>query len=108
MYHLNIPKAEIGDFTDQIERRDFTMLFENFEAYDVQATRRESRAEGQQEAKANAVLLLLSCQGQVPDTAKKRILAEQDFDLLDSWLIGASKASSVEAFLEDFLPELDS
>lgn len=43
---LNVPKAEIGDFTEKIERREFTMLFDSFEAYDVQETRRISRAEG--------------------------------------------------------------
>lgn len=32
---LNVPKAEIGDFTEKIERREFTMLFDSFEAYDV-------------------------------------------------------------------------
>lgn len=43
---MNVPKEEVADFTDRVERRDFTMLFENFEAYDVQETRRISRAEG--------------------------------------------------------------
>ena len=32
---LNVPKAEIGDFTEKIDRREFTMLFDSFEAYDV-------------------------------------------------------------------------
>lgn len=46
---LNVPKEEIGDFTGKIERREFTMLFDSFEAYDVQETRRVSRAEGKAE-----------------------------------------------------------
>ncbi|PLT76837.1 hypothetical protein DW865_07830 [Mediterraneibacter gnavus] len=33
-------------FTDQIKRRDFDMLFDSFEAYDVQETRRISKEEG--------------------------------------------------------------
>ena len=33
-------------FSDQIERRHFAMLFENFEAYDVQETHRISKNEG--------------------------------------------------------------
>ncbi len=43
---LNIPRKEIGEFTDRIERREFDMLFDSFEAYDVQETRRVSREEG--------------------------------------------------------------
>ena len=33
-------------FTDQNKRRDFDMLFDSFEAYDVQETRRISKEEG--------------------------------------------------------------
>lgn len=43
---LNIPREEIGEFTGKIERREFTMLFDSFEAYDVQETRRVSKIEG--------------------------------------------------------------
>lgn len=50
LLRMNVPKEEVADFTDRVERRDFTMLFENFEAYDVQETRRISRAEGKAEA----------------------------------------------------------
>ncbi len=46
LYKLNIPRNVVEDFTDQIERRDFAMLFDSFEAYDVQETRRISREEG--------------------------------------------------------------
>lgn len=38
LLRMNVPKEEVADFTDRVERRDFTMLFENFEAYDVQET----------------------------------------------------------------------
>ena len=46
---LNVPKEEVAEFTDRIERRDFSVLFEHFEAYDVQETRRISKAEGKSE-----------------------------------------------------------
>ena len=45
-------KGEVADFTDRVERRNFTVLFENFETYDVQETRRISKAEGRAEGKA--------------------------------------------------------
>ena len=51
LLRLNVPREEAAEFTDRIERRDFTVLFENFEAYDVQETRRISRAEGKAEAR---------------------------------------------------------
>ena len=38
---LNVPERELQDFTDQIRRRKMGKLFEGFEWYDVQATRKE-------------------------------------------------------------------
>ena len=38
-------------FTDQIIGREFDMLFDSFEAYDVQETRRISREEGRMEGR---------------------------------------------------------
>ena len=35
LVRLNVPKEEVEEFTDRIERREFGMLFEHFEAYDV-------------------------------------------------------------------------
>ena len=107
LYRLNIPKEEIGVFTDQIERRDFTMLFEHFEAYDVQATRRESKAEGRAVGKAEDVLLFLEDLGEIPETVRTRILAEQDLDLLNTWVKAAARADSVDAFISGHLPELE-
>lgn len=53
LYRLNIPRKEVEAFTDQLERREFAMLFDSFEAYDVQETRRVSKAEGKAEGKAD-------------------------------------------------------
>ena len=51
------------------------MLFENFEAYDVQETRRVSRAEGRAEGRAEMVLKLREDKGSVPDALRERINA---------------------------------
>lgn len=96
LYRLNVPREEVEDFTDQIERREFTMLFDSFEAYDVQETRKTSKAEG----KAEAVLELLSDAGAVPETVQKRILEETDLDILKKWVKLAARAESIDEFRE--------
>lgn len=78
------------------------MFFDHFEYYDVQATRRESKAEG----KAEDVLSILEDLGCVPDNLRTRILEEQDLDLLTTWVKGSARAASVEEFIMKYLPEL--
>ena len=51
LLRLNVPKDEVAQFTDQIERRNFTMLFENFEAYDVQEQEGSAKQKEKQRAK---------------------------------------------------------
>lgn len=46
---INVPREEAADFAGQVKERRMGELFSNFEAYDVQATRREAREEGIQE-----------------------------------------------------------
>ena len=46
---LNIPKEEVLNFTNQIKERRMGELFSNFKGYDVQAARREAKAEGVKE-----------------------------------------------------------
>lgn len=46
---INVPLEEAADFAGQVKERRMGELFSNFEAYDVQATRREAKAEGLQE-----------------------------------------------------------
>lgn len=46
LYRMNVPREEVENFTDAIERREFDMLFDSFQAYDVQETRRISKEEG--------------------------------------------------------------
>ena len=100
---MNVPKEEVADFTDRVERRDFTMLFENFEAYDVQETRRISRAEGKTEGKAESILELLEEIGPVTADVKERIMREKDPERLRMWLKAAARAESVEQFTADNL-----
>lgn len=43
LHKLHLPKEEVDHFTDQIERREFGMLFDSFEGYDVPETRRKCK-----------------------------------------------------------------
>lgn len=103
LLRMNVPKEEVADFTDRVERRDFTMLFENFEAYDVQETRRISRAEGRAEGKAESILELLEDTGPVTADVKEQIMQEKDPERLRMWLKAAARAESVEQFTADNL-----
>ena len=51
LHKLNVPDEEVYEVTDQITRRKFSMMFDNFQAYDVQETRRISREEGRLEGR---------------------------------------------------------
>ena len=55
LHKLNL----VYEVTDQITRRKFSMMFDNFQAYDVQETRRVSREEGRIEGKIEGEQLLL-------------------------------------------------
>ena len=48
---INVPLEEAADFAGQVKERRMGELFSNFEAYDVQATRREAREEGRKEGR---------------------------------------------------------
>ena len=105
LYKLNVPTDEVTEFTDRIERREFTMLLDNFEGYDVQATRRESKAEGRAQGKAEDVVDLLSELGPVPEKVLQRIMKETNLETLKRWLKTAARADSLQQFLEN-CPEL--
>ena len=99
---LNVPKEEVEEFTDRIERREFGMLFEHFEAYDVQETRRISREEGREEARAalvEAILELLADKGSISEKPEGKIKEETDLEVLKKWLKQAARVSSVEEFV---------
>ena len=104
LVRLNVPREEVEEFTDRIERREFGMLFEHFEAYDVQETRRVSREEGREEARValvEAILELLADKGTIPKKEEEIIRKEPDLEILKKWLKQAARASSVEGFVSE-------
>ena len=107
LHRLNVPKEEIVAFADQIERRDFAMLFENFEAYDVQEARRISKNEGICLGKAQIVLSFLADLGDVTEPLKERILSEKDPELLTVWSKVAAKAASIDEFISQCIPNIN-
>ena len=76
------------------------MLFDSFEAYDVQETRRISREDGKIEGKIEAILELLEYIGTVPDDLKQVIEAKTNSNTLSTWHKLAAKAESIEEFRE--------
>lgn len=59
----------------------------------------DGKAEGRAEGKAESVLELLRELGDVPEELQARIMAQQDFDILNKWLKLAARADSVEDFV---------
>lgn len=102
LYRLNVPRQEVEQFTDQIKRREFDMLFDSFEAYDVQETRRISKEEGvalgKAKGKAESILEILRALGNVPEDLENRILKETDLALLKKWLLLAIHAGTLQEF----------
>ena len=66
------------------------MLFDSFEAYDVQETRRISKAED--------VLELLTELGTVSEELRRTVMETKDLEKLKTWLKLAAKTESVEQF----------
>ena len=97
LYRLNVPRREVEQFTDQIKGGEFQMLFDSFEAYDVQETRRISKAEG----KAEDILELLSELGTAPEELCRTIQETTDLEKLKSWLKLAAKAENIGQFREE-------
>ena len=79
------------------------MLFDSFEAYDVQETRRVSRAEG----RAESILEQLEEIGNVPEALGKEILEERDLDTLKRWAKLTLRCGSVEEFLLQYREQID-
>ena len=77
-------------FTDQIRGGEFQMLFDSFEAYDVQETRRISKAED--------VLELLTELGAVSEELRRTVMETKDLEKLKTWLKLGAKTESVEQF----------
>lgn len=92
LYRMNVPRKEVEEFTDQITRREFDMLFDSFEAYDVQETRRISREEGRNEGEQRKLIQLICKKLQknvsIPEIAD---MLEEDVDTIQNICNVASK-----------------
>ncbi len=104
LYRLNVPRKEVESFTDQIKRRDFDMLFDSFEAYDIQETRRisreEGRIEGKIEGKIESLLELLNNIGPISTNLETTIQSTTDLDTLKRLFTLATKVQNIEEFEE--------
>ena len=92
LYRMNVPRSEVEKFTDQITRREFDMLFDSFEAYDVQETRRISREQGRIEGEERK-LVQLTCKKlqkniSIPEIAD---MLEEDEETIQKICDAASK-----------------
>lgn len=76
------------------------MLFDSFEAYDVQETRRVSREEGKIEGKIEDIIELLEDISELPDSFKRQIESQTDLEVLNQWFKIAAKCETIEEFQE--------
>ena len=80
------------------------MLFDSFNAYDVQAVRREARKEGREEAscetKAECLLLVLAKKGELSEHLKELVSSQTDAAVMDKWFHLALDSASVQEFEE--------
>ena len=68
---INVSDEEIDEFTEQIKERNMGRLFANFEAYDVQETRRKAREEGIEQGIEEGIINLIK-------THKKHNISKDD------------------------------
>lgn len=69
------------------------------EVFDMCEALQEMIMDGKAEGRAESVLELLRELGDVPEELQARIMAQQDFDILNKWLKLAARADSVEDFV---------
>ena len=58
----------------------------------------KGRTVGLGEGKAEALLTVLECKGEVPEPLRRKILAEKDLTMLNDWLLRALACESVQKF----------
>ena len=98
LYRMNVPRKEVEEFTDQITRRDFYMLFDSFETYDVQETRRISREEGREEGEQRKLIQLI-CK-----KLEKNVAVSEIADMLEEDVETIQEISNVAS---KYAPEYD-
>ena len=77
--HINVPEEEVAKFTEQVKEKKMGQLFECFEEYDVQATRREAKEEGKELFLINKVCNKLAKGKSIPQIADE--LEEDTFKI---------------------------
>ena len=77
--HINVPEEEVVEFTEQVKEKKMGQLFECFEEYDVQATRREAKEEGKELFLINKVCNKLAKGKSIPQIADE--LEEDTFKI---------------------------
>ena len=91
---INVPGEEIDKFSEQIKERHMGRLFENFETYDVQETRRVAREEGIKEGIKEGIMNLIR-------TNKKHEITKEETvsDLMETYNLSDEEAhNTVELF----------
>lgn len=96
-----IKEGILADFFRKNKAEAIQMsIFEYDEELHNKTLREEGYENGHAEGKAESVLYLLETKGTVPDDLRKTILSMTDMEKLKGWLILASKAASVEEFVQ--------
>lgn len=102
LYRLNVPRKEVENFTDSIERREFAMLFDSFEAYDVQETRRISKEDGLKEG------LQLGAERKLVEIICKKILKKYSVSqIADALEEDVQTIQQIYNIAADFAPDYD-
>ena len=80
-------------------KRDGEVGFAYMKSFErEQRVREEGRLEGLSEGKAEALLTVLGCKGEVPETLRSKILAEKNPVLLNEWFLRALSCESIQEF----------
>ena len=108
---INVPEDEIETFTKQIKERKMGMLFENFQAYDVQATR---KIEHEKAVKEVTEKLTAEITERVTEEVTERVTEEVTERVIEDALtkliqviklLGKSKEDAVEQLMEQYALE---
>lgn len=98
IYFETALKFEVDEFTGLIQRREFDMMFDSFEAYDVQETRRISREEGITEGYLNRLV------EQIIKKMQKNYTIEEIADMLEE---SEDKVLEIRNIAEKYAPDCD-
>ena len=72
---INVPRKEAEEFSGKVKERHMGELFANFEAYDVQETRRIAREEAREEVREEDIISVIRIMKEV--AVSKEITKQQ-------------------------------